>query len=420
MNRRRNVFLLLIIFAFLAGVIARHNLLAAGSMTGSITPCIDGQAGIYPCHNVDMLAHMSLAELGAGEGIKGNDHWGWHDALTGHDYVLFGLTNSTVFVDISDRLNPVVLGTLPSHDGQSVWRDIKVYKDFAFITADIPTKHGLQLFDLAQLRSVENPPVLFVETGHYPGFGPGHNLWINAETGYLYAFRTDTCNSEIHMVNIQNPAVPVFAGCFTVDDAPLSDSECVLYHGLDEDYTGHELCFTGSDDNVSIGDVTNKDDPKLIADFKYAGIARAHQGSLTADQRYWLLSDTMDEEISGHNTRTYVFDVLDLDNPQVVGHYDHSTTARDHNLYIVGSTAYGTNWQAGFRVLNIRNLPQTNFLEIGYFDIVPGSDSIAASGAWSNYPWWSDGVVTVSSTDEGLFILRPILPEQHFPIIFSN
>jgi hypothetical protein len=59
-------------------------------------------------------------------------------------------------------------------------------------------------------------------------------------------------------------------------------------------------------------------------------------------------------------------------------------------------------------------------LGAGYFDIVPGSDSIASSGAWSNYPWWHDGVVTVSGTDEGLFILRPALPEQHLPIIASE
>jgi choice-of-anchor B domain-containing protein len=409
-----------LIFALFAGGIAERHLRADSSSAGAVTPCIDGLAGTYPCRNVDLLAHVSLAEMGVDEGVKGNDHWGWTDPLTGRDYVIFGLTDGTVFIDISDRLQPLVLGTLPTHEGQSVWRDIKVYKDYAYITADIPTNHGLQLFDLTQLRHVENPPVMFAETDHYDGFGPGHNLWINEETGYLYAFRTDTCNGEIHMVNIQDPANPVFAGCFAEDDAPLSDSECVIYRGPDEANVGREICFTGSDDNVSIGDVTDKDNPKLIAGFTYEGIARAHQGALTPDQAYWILSDTMDEEKNNRNTRSYVFDVSDLDNPQVLGYYEHSTTARDHNVYIVGRTAYQTNWQSGLRVLNISNLPRTNFLEVAFFDTVPASDSIAASGAWSNYPWWTDKIVTVSTTDDGLFVLRPFLPEQYLPIIVSE
>ncbi len=425
MNRRwHNVFLLLIA-ALAVTWILQHGARAEANITDQMTPCINGMAGVYPCRNVDLLAHVPLSAMGAGEGVEGNDHWGWTDPVTGHDYVIFGLTNGTVFIDISDRLTPVVLGVLPGHDGESPWRDIKVYEEYAFITADVPTsgpptKNGLQIFDLTQLRSVENPPLIFSETAHYDGYGPGHNLWINGDSGYLYAFRTDTCNGEMHMVNIKNPAEPAFAGCFAVDDAPLSDSECVIYEGPDEDYVGRELCFTGSDDNVSIADVTDKDNPRLIADFKYEGIARAHQGALTADQAYWLLSDTMDEQENDHNTRTYVFDVSNLDAPQILAHFEHGTTARDHNVYIVDNIAYQTNWRAGLRVLNITNLPQTNFLEIGYFDIVPASDSIDPSGAWSNYPWWHDGAVTVSGTDGGLFILRPTLPIQHLPVIASE
>lgn len=420
MKRGRNYFLLLVLFVFSAGILTQQQLQADGTRSGKITPCINGFADIYPCKNVDLLAHMSLQELGAGTGVKGSDHWGWTDPLTGKDYVLFGLTNGTVFIDISDRLSPLVIGTLPSHDGSSVWRDIKVYKNYAYITADVPTNHGLQLFDLTRLRDVQTPPVTFKETDHYDGFGPGHNLWVNEETGYLYVFRSDTCNGEMHIINVQDPGHPQFAGCFEVGDAPLSDSECIVYQGPDQDYQGHELCFTGSDDNVSIGDVSDKGDPQLIADFTYLGISRAHQGALTPDQAYWLLSDTMDEENNGTNTRTYVFDIHDLINPLVLGYYEHGTTARDHNLYIVGDTAYETNWQAGLRVLLINSLPQTNFLEAGYFDIVPGSDSIAASGSWSNFPWWSDGVVTVSGTDEGLFILQPRVNQQHMPLVTAN
>lgn len=427
MSRRWLMALFLFISVFTLNAAAQKSLQAESEYQGQLITCVGGMAGDFPCQNVDLLAHVSLADLGAGPEVKGNDHWGWSDPLTGRDYVIFGLTDGTVFVEISDPLNPLVLGTLPTHDKASIWRDIKVYEHYAYITADIPisddtaNNHGLQLFDLNQLRDVENPPVTFTESGHYDGFGPGHNLWINEQSGYLYVFRSDTCNGEIHMIDIRDAGNPQFAGCFAVGDAPLSDSECVNYIGPDQDYQGREICFTGSDDNVSIGDVSDKNNPEIIADFTYEGIARAHQGSLTADQRYWLLSDTMDEEqIGGINTRTYVIDVSDLDNPQVLGFHEHKTTARDHNVYIVGNTAYETNWKAGLRILDISNLPEAQFLEVGYFDIAPDSDSIAVSGAWSNYPWWSDGIVTVSGTDEGLFILQPRLPVQFLPVIVSE
>jgi len=38
-----------------------------------------------------------------------------------------GLDNDTVFIDISDVVNPVYLGKLPSATNSSSWRDVKVY-----------------------------------------------------------------------------------------------------------------------------------------------------------------------------------------------------------------------------------------------------------------------------------------------------
>lgn len=387
------------------------------TVTNSVIRCQDGMAGIYPCKNVDLLAHLPLEAIGGGGEVTGSDHWGWTDPESGRDYVLFGLSDGTAFIDISVRENPIYLGKLPGHDGASQWRDIKVYQNAAYITADIPTASGLQVFDLTLLRDVENPPVEFSATNHYDEFGPGHNLWVNADSGFLYVFRSDTCNSEIHMIDVGDPLNPTFADCFEDDDAPLSDSECVIYQGPDSDFVGHEICFTGSDDNMSIGDVTDKEDAHIINTFEYPGIVRAHQGSLTADHRYWLMSDTMDEATNGHNTRTYVFDAADLTEVRFLGFYEHATTARDHNLYIIGTTMYQTNWQAGLRVLDISSLPMTNFVETGFFDIVPDSDSVAMEGAWSNYPWWDDGVVTVSGTQGGLFVLRPYPKQSFLPII---
>ena len=54
-----------------------------GSMRGvAQTPCENGFAGIYPCDSVDLLGHMTSAEMGVPSGTDLNDIWGWTDPRT--------------------------------------------------------------------------------------------------------------------------------------------------------------------------------------------------------------------------------------------------------------------------------------------------------------------------------------------------
>ena len=54
------------------------------------------------------------------------------------------------FVDVTDPTHPVYLGNLPTQTGNSLWRDIKVYRNYAFIVSEA-SGHGMQVFDLTQL-----------------------------------------------------------------------------------------------------------------------------------------------------------------------------------------------------------------------------------------------------------------------------
>lgn len=374
------------------------------------TPCTNGMAGIYPCAGVDLLAHLPLTAIGAKDGsVVGNDHWGWTDSQTGRDYVIFGLSNGVSFIDITDPENPLYLGKLPSHGGSSLYRDMKVYQDIVYVVADEIPGHGLQMFDLTQLRQVANPPVTFTETAHYDGIGTGHMLWINQATGYAYITlraADGNCRAGIQILNLQDPLNPILAGCLDEGEAPLSHSECLVYHGPDADYQNHEICFLASDENVSIVDVTQKNNPTIIARFSYPGIMRAHQGTVTEDLHYWLMSDMDDEMHHGHNTRTYIFAIDDLDNPVVLSHFEGNTPAMDHSLFVKGDYAYEANFRAGMQVFDISGLPDNHFIPVAYFDVVPDSDSPTMNGAWSAYPWWDDNIVTISDTDSGLFITQ--------------
>lgn len=371
-------------------------------------PCIGGFAEGFPCSNIDLQAHITNAQMGGG---NGNDVWGWTDPDTGKEYALMGLSNGTAFVDVSNPEFPIPLGLLPTHTGNSTWRDIKTRGYYAFIGSEA-VGHGMQVFDLRNLRSVASPPTTFSADAHYDQFGRSHNIVIDVVSGFAYGVGsregTQTCNSGLHAVDISVPLSPTFAGCFS-DDGYTHDAQCVTYTGPDADYQGSEICLANNEDTVTIVDVTNKSAPVQISRTPYAGSSYTHQGWLSEDSRYFLVNDELDERDFGHNTRTYIFDVTDLDAPTLHANYDGPTAASDHNLYTHNGYAYESNYRAGLRILDMTDIDSGNLTEVAYFDTQPGSDAAGTSGAWSVFPYFDSGIVLISDRTAGLFIVEPQL-----------
>ena len=369
------------------------------------SPCVNGlAAGLYPCDNIDLLSTMGTNQVGGGDM---NDIWGWTDPLDGKEYVLLGRTNGTAFIDISDPLNPVYLGNLNTNTVSSLWRDIKVYNNHAFIVSEA-SGHGMQVFDLTRLRNVNNPPVNFTSDAVYTGFGNAHNIVINEASGRAYGVGTNTASGGLHIVNIQNPLNPTILGTFS-QDGYTHDAQVVNYIGTDAQYQGKEIAFACNENTITIVDVTDPTDATLISTEGYSGSAYTHQGWLTEDHRYFVVGDELDEQQSGVNTRTYFFNVEDLDNPFLANTYTATTAAIDHNLYIKDGIAYQSNYRAGLRMLDVNN--PLNPEEVGFFDLYPSSDAASFNGTWSNYPYFESGVVAVSHIEEGLFLLFPDVPE---------
>lgn len=382
----------------------------------SFAPCKNGYAAEYPCNKVDLLSFVPLDDLG---GYFANDMWGWTDPQTGKDYALVGTNMGMTIVDISDAKRPVVVGMLPSHsfDGGEFWRDIKVYANHAFVVAEYED-HGMQVLDLTQVRDVDlsGGPVEFAETAFYGGIGHSHNVAINEQTGYAYVVGSDTCAGGLHMVDISDPTSPSFAGCFE-DDGYTHDTQCVTYRGADADYYGSELCFSANAtfdgspflNTLSIADVTDKNNPVSIANIDYSDDGYSHQGWLTADQSYFLHGDELDELFFGNKTRTRIWDVRDLDNPMVIGVFDNTTDAIDHNIYTEGRYAIVSNYTSGLRVYDMKNVAAGELSEAAYFDVYPENDNASfEGGTWSNYPYFSQkGIVGVTGMDRGLFIVQP-------------
>ena len=327
------------------------------------------------------MSRLSSDQIGLTEGIV-NDMWGWTDPVTGTEWALVGHSQGTAFVSLEDPGRPVHAAFLPLTQGTlpSDWRDIKVYRDHAFIVSDGAKAHRVQVVDLARLRRIADTPSRIEPITVCDRILSPHNIAVNGETGFAYVVGAngggDTCGGGLHMIDIRTPATPTFAGCFADDSAGFThpgythDAACVTYRGPDTGHRGKEICFLSNEEVLSIADVSGKQAPVALSRASYPMVAYAHQAWLDDNHEYLYMNDELDEiHDFVEASRTIVWDVKDLDDPVVVPEFAGTTQATDHNLYIVGDLMYQSKYRAGLRVLSI--VDRENPVEVAFFDPTP-------------------------------------------------
>lgn len=403
------------------GPLLEGRIFRLGETLASGDRCETGQMAEFPCQNMELLSHMQVDDLGGERGVWVNDVWGWEDPETGRRFALVARRDGASFVEVTNPAAPRLRGNLPRTEGSrpSVWRDIKVIGTHAFIVSDGAGAHGMQVLDLTRLTDVGDEPVEFEPDATYHEVFSAHNVVADTASGFVYIVGSnsggETCGGGLHMVDVRDPLNPTFAGCYHDSESSTSrgythDAQCLVYEGPDEEYQGRQICFNSNASELNIADVTDKSAPVTVARASYPSASYTHQGWLDAEQRYFYQNDESDET-SGvvDRTRTIVWDVTDLDDPVLVTEYFGPVASSDHNLYVNGDLMYQSNYGSGLRVLDISD--RENPVEIGSFDSAPMNDnepgfSASESGAWSNYPFFEDGLVIFTSVREGLFIMR--------------
>ncbi len=369
----------------------------------------ENMAGGYPCRNVDLLSMIDTSNLNAvfenyatENNVQApppfcNDIWGWTHAQSGREFALVGMYGGTAFVEITDPYSPIYIGGLPSAlkqvGGWSFWRDVKTMGDYAVVVSE-ETGHGMQIFDLTELLTTSETPMLFNMTAHYNAIGHAHNVFVNEEKKFAYIVGQDSCDGGLHIVNLRKPTQPFFVQCFSDDgythgrslyecsntrkqelerflrsNVPhlfmhflkklfshmylinathVTDVQCVVYDGPHEEYVGREICFASNENTITIIDVGSKGDLRLLSRTRYEQSYYTHQGWLTEDHSHFIFNDEQDEQLLEVRTRTHVMDVSNLTNPIYIGYSIGRNRAIDHNHVSVKNIIYGMKWLIKF------------------------------------------------------------------------
>ncbi len=393
--------------------------------------CIDGSAGTYECHNIDLQSHIPLNELSTSPS-SASDIWGFVDLNNQREYAIMCLQNGTVVVDVTDPTLPVEVGSITG--SSSTWRDVKVYqyfddssaeyKAYAYVTTEA-NNQGLQVLDLTDLpNQVTLAATLDV-------FSSAHNVYLSNTnyadgtalpnlTPYLYIEGADLSNGAFRTYDLTDPVNPTLIsqppnGTGYVHDATslvITDSR------TDDCHNGHNPCELFIDFNertVDIWDMTDKDEPTILSSTGYSGAQYTHSGWWSEDKMTIFIQDELDEQRAGLNTTLRALDISNLLDPQIVGTYTGQTPAIDHNGFTLGDYYYMSNYRRGLSVLDVSD--PTDIKDVALFDTfaVPADNSANFNGAWGVFPYLPSGNLIVSDIEYGLFVLKLNENDGAFP-----
>jgi len=346
--------------------------------------------------NVTLLSWMPLSDFGVGSGGNGNSCFGY-TSPSGREYALFGHSNGTAVIEITQPGNPVIVGQI--NGPQSLWRDVRAFGTYAYAGSE--GGGGIQVINLS---NVDNGVVTLANTITTGGTTASHTLELNQASGRLYRAGGGGNGLRIYDLN-SNPASPTYLGAWP--DRYVHEAQVVTYPTGGPGNGPRELaiCCGGlgsgyTDTGIDIVDVTNAAAPVHLLHVVYGSPNYSHQAWLSPDRQFLFHND----EVDGRPF-TRVFNASGLNQPipvlTYVGEYQNGVTV-DHNLYTKGSLVYHSNYRSGLRVFDTTSGVTTPTLS-AWFDTYPADDGGGYNGLWNNYPYFPSGVVIGSDIESGFF-----------------
>jgi choice-of-anchor B domain-containing protein len=388
------------------------------------TPCIDGFAGQFPCHNMSLLAHIPVSDFPTNS-TNANDIWGHVDLNTMKEYALLGLRRGIALVDVSDPINPIIINAIQGQN--TTWRDIKVlqyfnpdankWEAYAYATAD-STSEGLSIINLS------NPETGLVLVSRDVNDASAHNIYIS-NVDYALNIKNSTALPQVHILgstqfggamrsySLTDPEQlqPTYilsgatrgdyshdASSFLVDDE-RAERDCV-----NTTSAGCTVLLDFNEQTLRLWDHSDLESAVELSAVSYPDAEYTHSGWWSEDRQYVILHDELDEQRRGLNTTVHIFDISDLNQPTLVSTWSGPTRAIDHNGFVRGNKYYMSNYERGVTILDLSD-PLAP-AELGYFDTFPSSTNASFNGVWGVYPYLPSGIILASDIQGGLYILK--------------
>ena len=57
-------------------------------------------------------------------------------------------------------------------------------------------------------------------------------------------------------------------------------------------------------------------------------------------------------------------------------------------------------------MIDVSNVVNKEFTEVGFFDTYPNNNSTAIDGVWNVYPYFPSGNIIISDINNGFFVIR--------------
>jgi choice-of-anchor B domain-containing protein len=317
-----------------------------------------------------------------------NDIWGYVDA-TGVEYALVGTRTGTSIVSLANPSTPTEVLFIPG--ATSLWRDLKTWGNFAYVTAD-QGADGLLIIDLSPLPSGTptyqfwKPELTF--NNSTDTLEKAHNLYID-EAGFCYIAGSNISAGETFILDVN-----------TTPGSPLLRGATLPVYAHDA-YTRGDTLWTS---NINAGtfsayDVSNKTSPVIIGN-QATPRDFAHNAWISDDGNSLFTTDEKS------NAWVASFDVSDLGNIKELDRYrTPNPNTIPHNTHTLNDYLVTSYYTDGLIVIDASR--PDNLIEVGRYDTYNLTPSTGFYGAWGAYPYLPSGLILISDINTGLHVLQP-------------
>lgn len=334
----------------------------------------------YGQAQLDFVSNLDYQEL---HDAQLNDVWGYVDEV-GNEYAVIGTTKGTSIVDVTDPVNPQEIFWL---DGaQSIWRDPKVYGDYAYVTTEAEV--GMTIIDLSPLPASSSlTSTVFMGEGSIT-WESAHNCFID-DMGFLYVFGANYGEGGAIIYDVNTtPMIPEEVGIF--DTWYVHDG----YARNDTLYLAHV-----NDGFLSIVDISDKSNPVLLGT-KITSNSFTHNIWPSDDGQVVYTTDELPNSFVTSYDITDPTNIVELDRVQ-------SSPGADvipHNTFVVNDYLVTSYYVDGITIHDA-SYPY-NLIEVAAYDTYPGQTP-TYDGCWGVYPYLPSGNILGADMTEGFFVLSP-------------